>query len=101
LSKTKEKTTARRGASASNGGLRRGQAGTAEEGLRLADRADLVLTDLRARHGRARTARTFAAAEFAVPGDRDDSLRTVESAVEAMKAGAVDFLMKPFSFSIT
>ena len=74
------------------------QAGSAEEALKLTDRADLVLTDLR------------------LPGmdglellgllRRQDSqlpvvvmtaFGTVESAVEAMKAGANDFVMKPFS----
>jgi DNA-binding NtrC family response regulator len=74
------------------------KAATAEEALPLMDRADLILTD------------------FKLPGmtglemlqlvRRQDShvpvivmtaFGTVENAVEAMKAGAVDFLLKPFS----
>ncbi len=74
------------------------QAGTAEEGLRLADHAHVVVTDLR------------------LPGMNGlqllDALRrqnsntpvivmtafgTIENAVEAMKSGAADFLLKPFS----
>ncbi len=74
------------------------KASSAEEGLPLIDRSDLILTD------------------FKLPGmtglemlqlvRRQDShvpvivmtaFGTVENAVEAMKAGAVDFLMKPFS----
>src|SRR5688572_1789426 len=73
-------------------------AATAEEGVAAADRVDLVLTDLR------------------LPGmsgldflDRMHTLRpglpvvmmtafgSVETAVEAMKKGAADFLVKPFS----
>ena len=52
------------------------QAGTAEEGLRLADRADLVLTDLRlpGMDGLELLARD-PAAEPAHAGDRDDRLR--------------------------
>ena len=74
------------------------QASSAEQGLQLAERAGLVLTDLR------------------LPGmDGLDLLEhiqrqnpqapvivmtaygTVEEAVRAMKAGAIDFLLKPFS----
>ena len=74
------------------------KAGTAEEALPLIDRADLIITD------------------FKLPGmtglemlqlvRRQDShvpvivmtaFGTVENAVDAMKAGAADFLLKPFS----
>ncbi|MDQ1469345.1 MAG: hypothetical protein QOJ99_825, partial [Bryobacterales bacterium] len=74
------------------------KAATAEEALPLIDRADLIITD------------------FKLPGmtglemlqlvRRQDShvpvivmtaFGTVENAVEAMKAGAADFLLKPFS----
>ncbi len=74
------------------------QAGTAEQGLKLADQADLVLTDLklpgmdglellnRLRNQNSQT-----------PVIVMTAFGTVENAVEAMKAGAVDFLPKPFS----
>src|SRR5581483_3267486 len=74
------------------------QAGTAEQALQLAGHADLIITDLR------------------LPGmsglDLLNKLReqdshtpivvmtafgSIETAVEAMKGGAVDFLPKPFS----
>jgi len=74
------------------------QAGNVEDAMRLADHADVILTDLR------------------LPGSsgldllgnlkRQDShtpvivmtaFSSVETAVDAMKAGAVDFLPKPFS----
>jgi DNA-binding NtrC family response regulator len=74
------------------------QAATAEDGLKLADRADLVLTDLRlpGMDGlellaaiRTQNART--------PIVVMTAFGTVETAVEAMKKGAADFLLKPFS----
>ena len=72
--------------------------GSAEQALKSADRADLVLTDLRLpgmdglqllasiRRQNSQTAVVVMTA-----------FGTVESAVEAMKAGATDFLLKPFS----
>jgi len=74
------------------------QARTAEEALPLLDRADLVLTDLRLpgmsglemlgliqrQNGHA-------------PVIMMTAHGSIETAVEAMKAGAVDFLLKPFS----
>jgi DNA-binding NtrC family response regulator len=74
------------------------QAGTAEEALKLVDRADLVLTDLRLpgldgleliQAIRRQNTRT--------PIVVMTAFGTVETAVEAMKAGAFDFLTKPFS----
>jgi len=74
------------------------QAGTAEAGLKLVDHADLVLTDLRLpgmdglelihmiRRQNTRTPIVVMTA-----------FGTVETAVDAMKAGAADFLLKPFS----
>ena len=74
------------------------QAATAEEGLKKSDGAHLVLTDLRLpglsglellaslRHQNSNT-----------PVIVMTAFGTVESAVEAMKLGAADFLLKPFS----
>ncbi|MCC7174496.1 MAG: sigma-54-dependent Fis family transcriptional regulator [Bryobacterales bacterium] len=74
------------------------QAATAEEALRAVDRAGLILTDLRLPG--------MDGLELLSIVHRQDSrlpvvmmtaYGTVEKAVEAMKAGAVDFLLKPFS----
>ena len=74
------------------------QAGTAEDALKLADRADLILTDLRLPG--------LSGLELLAQIRRQNSrtpvivmtaFGTVENAVDAMKAGAVDFLPKPFS----
>src|SRR5712691_4152346 len=73
-------------------------AGTAEEGLKLAVDADLVLTDLKlpGMDGLALLEKVHAqAAEL--PVIVMSAFGTVEIAVEAMKKGAVDFLPKPFS----
>ena len=74
------------------------KAAAAEEGLKLADRADLVLTDLRlpGMNGLellARIRRQNSQAPVIVM----TAFGTVENAVEAMKSGATDFLLKPFS----
>ncbi len=74
------------------------KAASAIDGLKLADRADLILTDLRLpgmdgmqllSHIHATNPRT--------PVIVMTAFGTIENAVEAMKAGAVDFLPKPFS----
>ncbi|MDX2154796.1 MAG: sigma-54 dependent transcriptional regulator [Bryobacteraceae bacterium] len=73
-------------------------AGSAEEALRYSDRADLVLTDLRLP--------TLDGLELLALLRRQDAtvpvivmtaFGTIENAVEAMKCGAADFLLKPFS----
>jgi two-component system, NtrC family, response regulator AtoC len=74
------------------------QAGTVEQAMRLADRADVILTDLRLPG--------VSGLEMLSNLRRQDShtpvivmtaFGSIETAVEAMKAGAVDFLPKPFS----
>ena len=74
------------------------KAASAEEGLKLVDRADIVLTDLRLP--------AMDGLEFLALIRRQNSVTpvimmtafgSVENAVEAMKSGATDFLLKPFS----
>ena len=74
------------------------QAGSAEAAMRLADHADVILTDLRLPG--------ISGLELLANLRRQDShtpvvvmtaFGSIETAVEAMKAGAVDFLPKPFS----
>jgi two-component system response regulator AtoC len=74
------------------------KAGTAEEGLKLADRADLVLTDLRlpGMDGLELLAR-LRGQNTLTPVIVMTAYGSVETAVEAMKCGALDFLTKPFS----
>jgi DNA-binding NtrC family response regulator len=74
------------------------KAATAEEGIKVADRADLILTDLRlprmdglAFLAQIRTQNTH------VPVIMMTAYGSIETAVESMKAGATDFLLKPFS----
>ncbi len=74
------------------------KARSAEEGLKLLDRADMVITDLRlpSMDGLQLLAlirRQNAHAPVVVM----TAYGTVENAVEAMKSGATDFLLKPFS----
>ena len=74
------------------------QAGSAEEAMKLAGEAELVLTDLllpgmtgiEMIHALRRQNSTTPVIVMTAVG-------TVENAVEAMRAGAVDFLPKPFS----
>ncbi len=72
--------------------------GTAEEGLKLAGEADLVLTDLKlpGMDGLALLEQLHAQNAH-LPVIVMSAFGTVEIAVEAMKKGAVDFLPKPFS----
>ncbi len=74
------------------------KAGTAEDGLRLADRADLILTDLKlpGMDGLELLSQ-LRRQNMSTPVIVMTAFGTVEAAVEAMKAGAVDFLLKPFS----
>src|ERR1700722_13636165 len=74
------------------------KAGTAETALQLAERADLVLTDLRlpgmdGLHLLSAIRRQNSQTPVVVM----TAFGTIETAVEAMKAGATDFLLKPFS----
>ena len=73
-------------------------AGAAEEGLRLADGADLILTDLRlpGMDGLELLA-SLRRQNSTTPVIVMTAFGSIETAVEAMKAGAVDFLPKPFS----
>ena len=73
-------------------------AGTAEEGVKLAADADLVLTDLKlpGMDGLELLSRVHAQSAD-LPVIVMSAFGTVEIAVEAMKKGAVDFLPKPFS----
>ena len=74
------------------------QAGTAEQGLKMVDRADLVLTDLRlpGMDGLDLLAR-IRQQNTVVPVVIMTAFGSIETAVEAMKRGATDFLLKPFS----
>src|SRR5512141_2920191 len=74
------------------------QAGSAEEALRLVDRASLVLTDLKLPGMDGLEFLSLVRRQDAqVPVVVMTAFGTVEIAVEAMKAGATDFLPKPFS----
>jgi DNA-binding NtrC family response regulator len=74
------------------------QCRTAEEALRAADRADLVLTDVRLPgKGGIELLADLKRQNSAAPVIVMTAFGTVETAVEAMKSGAVDFLLKPFS----
>ena len=74
------------------------KAATAEEGLKLVDRADMVLTDLKLPHMDGLEFLALIRQQNAqVPVVMMTAFGSVETAVEAMKAGATDFLLKPFS----
>src|SRR6202171_183368 len=71
---------------------------TAEEGLKIVDRADLVLTDLRLPSMDGLQFLSQIRLQNAhVPVVMMTAYGSVETAVESMKAGATDFLLKPFS----
>jgi two-component system, NtrC family, response regulator AtoC len=74
------------------------KAASAEEALKLADRADLVLTDLKlpGMDGLELLA-SIRRQNTHSPVIVMTAYGTVEVAVQAMKAGAADFLLKPFS----
>ena len=73
-------------------------AGTAEEGLALAERADLVLTDLRLPGMSGLDfLEKMHALRPGLPVVMMTAFGSVETAVDAMKKGAADFLVKPFS----
>ena len=74
------------------------QAGSAEDALKLADRADLVVTDLRlpGMDGLSLLS-ALRRQNSTTPVIVMTAFGSVETAVEAMKAGAADFVMKPFS----
>ncbi len=74
------------------------QAGTAEEGLRLAPSADVVLTDLRlpGMDGLELLAR-LREQHLTAPVIVMTAFGSIEKAVEAMKSGAENFVPKPFS----
>ena len=74
------------------------KARSAEEALNLVDRADMIITDLRlpnmdGLHLLSLIRRQNTTAPVVVM----TAFGTVENAVEAMKSGATDFLLKPFS----
>src|ERR1700694_1847298 len=74
------------------------KAPTAEEGLKIVDRADLVLTDLRLPSMDGLQFLSQIRLQNAhVPVVMMTAYGSVETAVESMKAGATDFLLKPFS----
>ena len=74
------------------------KAATAEEGIKVVDRADLVLTDLRLPNMDGLQLLSLIRRQNAqVPVVVMTAYGSVETAVESMKAGATDFLLKPFS----
>src|SRR5262245_51679245 len=74
------------------------KAASAEEAVKFADRADLVLTDLRLPGMDGLELLSVLRRQNShVPVIVMTAFGTVENAVEAMKSGAADFLLKPFS----
>jgi DNA-binding NtrC family response regulator len=74
------------------------KAATAEEGLKIVDRADLVLTDFKLPNMDGLQLLGLIRRQNAqVPVVVMTAYGSIETAVESMKAGATDFLLKPFS----
>ncbi|MGA2772749.1 MAG: sigma-54 dependent transcriptional regulator [Bryobacteraceae bacterium] len=74
------------------------KAASAEEGIKVVDRADLVLTDLRLPGMDGLQLLALIRRQNAqVPVIMMTAFGSIETAVESMKAGATDFLLKPFS----
>src|SRR5438445_7966040 len=74
------------------------KARSAEEALRLVDRADMVITDLRLPSMDGLQLLSLIRRQNAhAPVVVMTAFGTVENAVEAMKSGATDCLLKPFS----
>ena len=74
------------------------KASTAEEALPLIDRADLVITDFKLPGMTGlEMLQLIRRMDSHVPVVVMTAFGTVENAVEAMKSGASDFLLKPFS----
>ena len=74
------------------------KAATAEEALPLIDRSDLILTDFKLPGmSGLQMLQLIRRQDSHIPVVVMTAFGTVENAVEAMKAGAVDFLLKPFS----
>jgi DNA-binding NtrC family response regulator len=74
------------------------KAAAAEEALKIVDRADMVLTDLKLPNMDGLEFLGLIRRQNAVvPVVMMTAFGSVETAVEAMKAGATDFLLKPFS----
>jgi DNA-binding NtrC family response regulator len=82
----------------SSAGFEVEQAGSAEEALPLIDRADLILTDMKlpGMSGLDMLA-LIQRQNSRAPAIMMTAHGTIENAVEAMKSGAADFLLKPFS----
>ncbi|HEY1242925.1 MAG TPA: sigma-54 dependent transcriptional regulator [Bryobacteraceae bacterium] len=71
---------------------------SAEEGIKIVDRADLVLTDLRLPNMDGLQLLSLIRRQNSqVPVVVMTAYGSIETAVESMKAGATDFLLKPFS----
>lgn len=73
------------------------RAASAEEALPLTDRADLILTDFKLpKMTGLEMLKVIRRADSQVPVVVMTAFGTVENAVDAMKSGASDFLLKPF-----